>query len=56
MGLDFRAIPSNVLEEMKVLLFDYLGVALGQRPKDLYGIIQSVWKRKESLLDKILLF
>ena len=27
--LDYSSIPSNILEEMKVLLFDYLGVALG---------------------------
>jgi 2-methylcitrate dehydratase PrpD len=27
--LDYSSIPSTLLEEMKVLLFDYLGVALG---------------------------
>lgn len=27
--LDFSSIPSKIFEEMKVLLFDYLGVALG---------------------------
>lgn len=27
--LDYSSIPSNILGEMKVLLFDYLGVTLG---------------------------
>jgi len=27
--LDYSSIPQKILEEMKVLLFDYLGVALG---------------------------
>ena len=27
--LDYRSIPAKLLEEMKILLFDYLGVALG---------------------------
>jgi 2-methylcitrate dehydratase PrpD len=27
--LDYSSVPTKILEEMKVLLFDYMGVALG---------------------------